>query len=884
MKSLITKLSLFFVCGILALSSCTDFAADLQYIDNKVDELAAKTEQEILDLAASIAETYATKAELEEIQNQLNDLKEAAENLQDLLDSKADKSELAAAIADLEAKIDAIKECNCDPDADNGCVCDPDNDGECNCNPVDLTEIYTILDNLQEQIDAIKECNCDPDADNGCVCDPDNDGECDCNPDENNGCDCEPVDLSEINNAIDILGQQIDAMALTIQEIKDELAAIDPILEDLNAKILAAMELAESAVTPEEVEAAFAELEGQINAELDAIKEDIAEFADDYNALNQKISNLENALAELSDKLDQLAKELRDIVMVPQILSNGTLAVEFISFAYVPMAIDNDDVPAVEGNNIVILGSSETAAYYHFNPSNFDINSATYSIVSTDVETRSASEPVATVTEVVNAGDKVKVGLLRGKGTDNMFALAVTLQSGAVITSEYAYILDAQSTSADLVIVDNENNPLYATLDETEAGNDNLSLTSNDEYNFADYVKPVDPYFASFGIEYKYSVVYGDITVAEDGVADLSNGNGVSIIKVEAVNGNDVIRRAYIRVFVNYVEPEVPGVYYYGHSVASVEAHRIAFEVKDIFAWVKALKDEPNTIEILKEVAGICKTIGEIQASDKTQIEKLYLIKVEALKAYELLNGVPGFVKKFKTFEAEGEATVRAQILPRISTVAEIKAVIEMIEEAYPQINIADDLAVAIENFIPESLKNNFIVSGILNSLKDFTLSDILENEMVLNLLNAGTELAEKLGFSFIDYDKLNAYIEDLIRKVVGDQNFGEAAAKLMAQASARAAAEEALLAQIDLENAELLANFDNSAWGKIINILEGDLNLDNEIVVAILDRLNLTETVKVLTDVLSRVSQEGKNLVQYRYEADQIVYADDEPVRYEVK
>lgn len=884
MKSLITKLSLFLVCGILALSSCTDFAADLQYIDNKVDELAAKTEQEILDLAASIAETYATKAELEEIQNQLNDLKEAAENLQDLLDSKADKSELAAAIADLEAKIDAIKECTCDPDADNGCVCDPDNDGECNCNPVDLTEIYTILDNLQEQIDAIKECNCDPDADNGCVCDPDNDGECDCNPDENNGCDCEPVDLSEINNAIDVLGQQIDAMALTIQEIKDELAAIDPILEDLNAKILAAMELAESAVTPEEVEAAFAELEGQINAELDAIKEDIAEFADDYNALNQKISNLENALAELSDKLDQLAKELRDIVMVPQILSNGTPAVEFVSFAYVPMAIDNDEVPAVEGNNIVLLGSSETAAYYHFNPSNFDINSATYSILSTDVETRSASEPVATVTEVVNAGDKVRVGLLRGKGTDNMFALAVTLQSGAVITSEYAYILDAQSTSADLVIVDNDNNPLYATLAETEAGNDNLSLTSNDEYNFADYVKPIDPYFASFGIEYKYSVVYGDITVSEDGVADLSNGNGVSIIKVEAVNGNDVIRRGYIRIYVNYVEPEVPGVYYYGHSVASVEAHRIAFEVKDIFAWVKALKDEPNTIEILKEVAGICKTIGEIQASDKTQAEKLYLIKEEALKAYELLNGVPGFVKKFRTFEAEGEATVKAQILPRISTIAEIKAVIEMIEEAYPQINIADDLAAAIENFIPESLKNNFIVSGILNSLKDFTLSDILENEIVVNLLNAGTELAEKLGFSFIDYEKLNACIEDLIRKVVGDQNFGEAAAKLMAQASARAAAEEALLAQIDVANAELLANLDNGVWGKIIDILEVDLNLDNEIVVAILERLNLTETVEALANVMSLISQEAEDLVQYRYENDHIVYTDDEPVRHEVK
>ena len=130
----------------------------------------------------------------------------------------------------------------------------------------------------------------------------------------------------------------------------------------------------------------------------------------------------------------------------------------------------------------------------------------------------------------------------------------------------------------------------------------------------------------------------------------------------------------------------------------------------------------------------------------------------------------------------------------------------------------------------------------------------------------------------------MNAYIEDLIRKVVGDQNFGEAAAKLMAQASARAAAEEALLAQIDAANAELLANLDNGVWGKIIDILEVDLNLDNEIVVAILDRLNLTETVEALANVMSLISQEAENLEQYRYENEQIVYSDDEPVRREVK
>ncbi len=848
MKSFFTKLSVLLCCGVMALSGCTDFSADLQDVNRKVDELAAKTEQQIKDLAASIAETYVTKTELEAVVDELNDLKDAVAELQTLIDTKADKTAVAEAIADLEEKIAAIKECECEPQE------------PCDCEPVDLTAIYDALAALEEQLEAIKGCECEPQE----------------------PCTCEPVDLTVINDAITALQDQIAETEAVLDEIKAELAKIDPILAEVNTKILEAMALAEAAATMEEVEAAFAELEAELAGELAAIRSEIAGFAEDYEALNDKIAELEAALQLLNDKINALAAELRGIVMVPQILVDGTPAVEFKTFAYVPMAEDNDDVPAVEGTGVQRLGSNQTYAYYHFNPSNFNIASATYSIVSANVETR-ANDAVATVGEVVKEGDKVKVALTRGGGSDNMFALAVTLQSGAVITSEYAYVLDAQSTAEDLVI-SGQTSPLYATLAEAEAGNDLIDARSIDALNFADYVTPIDPFFASFGLEYKYSLVYGNIAVAEDGTADLRAGNGVSIVKVEAVNGSDVVRRAYIRINVNYVEAAVPGVYYYAAYTASVQAERIAFEVKDILAWVKALKDEPNTKEILVEVVNICKRIAEIQASEESQIQKLYLIKEEAEKAYELLNGVPGFVKKYQTFSGNGEGIARVNLIPEIMSITELKAVLKMIEENYPEMNIMDDLAIAITNFIPEALRDNWLVASILNSLKDFKLSDILENDLVENLLLAGEQLANSLGLNILDFDKINAALEEIIKRFTGETNYGETAAKIAAQAKARAAAEEVMKANYEAANEQLMANLQNGPWGQILDLLNTDLNLDNEIVAGILEKLQLTETVNMLVEFLSQVRDQSINLVQYTYDSGNIVYVEDELTRYEVK
>lgn len=843
MKSIFTKLSALLFCGVIALVGCRDFSADLQYIDEKVDKLAAHTEKQIKDLSASIAETYATKAELAGVEGQLKDLKASVEALQALLDEKATKAEVLDAIADVEAKIAAIKGCECEP--------------------TDLTAVNEKLAELEAALAAIKGCECEP----------------------SEPCQCEPVDLTAIDEAIEAIQAQLEATEKALEEIKAELEKIDPAFAQVNEAIADAMASAEAAIeaakaeavedAKAEVAAAFAQLDAKLDEEIedvkDALGEAIADFADDYKALNDKIAELK---AEFEAAIEELAKELRGIVMVPQIIKNGTPAIEFKSFVYVPMT-DSDEYVSAEGAEGVVVGDPSTVAYFHFNPSNFDVKSATYSIVSTTVETRAAAEPVATVGKVVKEGDKVKAELLRGKGADNMFAFAATLENGAVITSDYALVLDARVNADNLVIVDNNDVPLYATYVEAVENDPKMNLDNiNDRnYNFAEYVKAIDPTFAAFGVEYKYSLVYSDgdakeVTVAEDGVADFLFANGVQIVKVEAMHGENVVRRAYVKVYVNYTEPDLEGVYFSADALASVQAERLAFEVKDILVWAKALKDEPNTIEILKEVKDIVVGMGEIAQGEESELQKAYLLAAEAEKAVELLNGVPGFVKKYQTFTGKGYAKVRVEYIPQITSIAELKAVVEMFEEQYAA-DLMANFTKSLVDFLPESLTNNFLVAWILDELADFQLSDILENDTVVNLLTYVE--------SYIDFAAINSYLNSVLEQYLGESVIGETAAKLTVEAQARAMAETELKASVEATNAELMANFENGIWGKLYNFINVDLNIEeNEIVAQILDQFQLTETVIALEEMVMEVIDYGEDLVKYTYESDNITYTVD--------
>lgn len=833
MKSIFTKLTTLLLAGAVVLVGCSDFSADLKYIDEKVDKLAENTEKQIKDLTASIAETYATKAELAGVEGQIKDLKTSVQTLQGLLDSKADKTAIDAAVADLEKKIAAIKECKCEP--------------------TDLKLVNDAIAKLEEAIAAIKGCTCEP----------------------SESCTCDPVDLTYIDEAIKAIEEQLEATETALEEIKAELEEIDPAFALVNAAIEEAMELAEAAATAEDVEAAFSELETLLDKEIAAVKAElgaaISDFADDYKALNDKLVKLEAALAELAGQVENLAKELRGIVMVPQIIQNGTPAVEFKSFVYVPMT-EADEYVSAEGAEGVVIGDPSTVAYFHFNPSNFDEKSATYSIISTTVETRSAAEPVATVGNVVKEGDKVKVELLRGKGEGNMFAFAATLENGVVITSDYALVLDARTNADNLVIVDNNDVPLYATYVEAVENDPKMNLDNikDRNYNFAEYVKAIDPAFAAFGVEYKYSLVYSDgdakeVAVAEDGVADFLYADGVQIVKVEAMHGENVVRRAYVKVYVNYTEPELEGVYFTADALASVQAERLAFEVKDIYVWAKALKDEPNTIEILKQVKDIVVGMGEIAKGEESELQKLYLLAAEAEKAVELLNGVPGFVKKYQTFTGKGYAKVRVEYVPQITTIAELKAVVEMLEEQYAA-DLMANFTKALINFLPESLTNNFLISWVLDELAKFQFSDILENDTVVNLLTYVE--------SYIDFPAINAYLNSVLEQYLGQSVIGETAAKLTVEAQARAMAETELKASVEATNEQLLANFENGIWGKLYNFINVDLNIEeNEIVAKILEHFQLTETIVALEDMVMSVIDYGEELVKYTYDLDNITY-----------
>ena len=91
-------------------------------------------------------------------------------------------------------------------------------------------------------------------------------------------------------------------------------------------------------------------------------------------------------------------------------------------------------------------------------------------------------------------------------------------------------------------------------------------------------------------------------------------------------------------------------------STATVEAERVAFEVKDIIRTLKALYDLPNTKETLAEAA------KAIAANDLDT-------------ALKLLGGVPGLVKEQKTFTATQTLDALLPVVPEADQIKALEAV-----------------------------------------------------------------------------------------------------------------------------------------------------------------------------------------------------------------
>lgn len=210
--------------------------------------------------------------------------------------------------------------------------------------------------------------------------------------------------------------------------LRAEYAAADAALKaalektiNSNASAIAALQTKVAAL-----ESKVAELQtkvAQVLAKVEANEATITDLGKQIDALEESVlKTLEN----LENKVEDLATALRSVVVVPETMYNGTKAVKF---------------HRVEGENVL-----KTFAYvsFHFNPGNFDVESAEYEVMAENVEfmTRAAAPAIEIVGKPVKEGDKVTFLFERAEGAGNMFALKATLADGSVVYSEYVAILD----------------------------------------------------------------------------------------------------------------------------------------------------------------------------------------------------------------------------------------------------------------------------------------------------------------------------------------------------------------------------------------------------------------------------------------------------------
>ena len=486
MKSIFTKLSALLCMGAVAMVGCTDFSADIREVNQKIEDLAASTatKTQVAELTSAIADLknqietqYATKEEVaavvETIQQFQALYEQAKKDLEAAIDKKADKTELEAAVNSLSQVLEAAK---AEFTAALEALATEDEaiKGALELINTSIDELLASVETLQDDVEALQ----------GDV--EDLQAELEDTMDEVAALATDLEDLqaafeeyqTEIDAQFDALFDSVNEMAETLTEQMNtiveqmqeadeataaaaaaQIAELQEAVAEANADLAELAALVAGGVDKEDVDTAKAELEAAIAALQKSLSADIkalealvkawedhdtiyddtelrtalanatAEYKSLVAELEAKIEALEEAVAGIQGAIDAVKSELRSVVLVPDMLFNGTKAVKFYR---------------QDGKNVLKTFASVS---YHFNPSNFDASTATYEIVAEQVEVMTkgvfTEDPaIEIVGKPVQENGKVTFELERGKGAGNMFALKVTLEDGTTIYSEYAAIID----------------------------------------------------------------------------------------------------------------------------------------------------------------------------------------------------------------------------------------------------------------------------------------------------------------------------------------------------------------------------------------------------------------------------------------------------------
>lgn len=203
--------------------------------------------------------------------------------------------------------------------------------------------------------------------------------------------------------------------------------------------------------------ASVEDLGTELRAEIAALKAGLEALTPRVEDLEADVTALDADLSTLKTLVKNL---LRSITFAPKTIIGGVEAIEFANFEYKPMdKVDDKFNAAPKGYNTSV--SEAAYAYYHFNPSSFDLAKATYTYKDRAVEIKSGSNLVTIEAGPKAMDDKTVEFKLRRDNTttkatkDYMIALEATITAdGNVVRSPYVKVADSYDYQADLYVAD----------------------------------------------------------------------------------------------------------------------------------------------------------------------------------------------------------------------------------------------------------------------------------------------------------------------------------------------------------------------------------------------------------------------------------------------
>ena len=505
-------------------------------------------------------------------------------------------------------------------------------------------------------------------------------------------------------------------------------------------------------------------------------------------AMGEAIDTLEDQVAELQSQVAQLATALRSVVLVPETMHNGTKAVKF---------------HRMEGENVL-----KTFAYvsFHFNPSNFDINSAEYEILAENVEFRTkglfdGNEAIEIVGKPVKDGDKVTFLLERAEGAGNMFALKVTLADGSVIYSEYAAILDEANYYEANATVSVELERIAIAMPSINSLSDLMNIIQGMGTVVEDFQATIDAIGAAYEA-IKSGNVYGAL-------------QALSTIKV-------------------FAKETV--------TITGVGYHKVKVETLDAETIMKDLMEAASLTDLMAKIEAL---IGKAEGLGGTQGAEI----LEAIKNFASNNTLSDLMEKIE--QAQENFSIQDAI--RENAYAQLERSKKDLENLKAELQAAIDSGKSsIEIGILEAAvwAGENVVAGWEETL-DNAMAFLAELEA--NIKEYTEQLFEQTK-DYIENSEFGQYIKQL-ENAIGEQGWNGRllGAEIDAKAVASAAALKDLTEQYNALNDEIVEEFKNSIFGKFLSIIESQQAIDA------FETIGLTqvhEALKLLPEIATLITK----------------------------